>query len=149
MLLLRMPKINHYTFTSMLHSYRNQSIDLIWVINLQGSLNLVPWFNLAMWHRVGRLVKWNVSVHPFYATDLFWYPLKRSENLWFSKGTNSRTTQTNFESIWKIQEDSTDGCQKFVMPAVFIISRVLDLAPTLYMVLGITECVFMGKVNWP
>ena len=45
------------------------------------------------------------SINPFHASGLFWYPLKASENLWFSdvfRGYQKRTVAWNGLTTWPI-----------------------------------------------
>ena len=45
------------------------------------------------------------GVNPFHASGLFWYPLKTSENLWFSdvfRGYQKRTVAWNGLTTWPI-----------------------------------------------
>ena len=50
-----------------------------------------PWFHIDFFRAIKRL-------NPFHTTDLFWYPQKTSENLWFSnvfKGYQKRPVAWN------------------------------------------------------
>ena len=71
-----------------------------------------------------------LNINPFHATDLFWYPLKTSENLWFSyvfRGYQKRSVAWNVLIFFQNQIDASLNFLKFLREIiVFVLSWVLD-----------------------
>ena len=65
---------------------------------------------IAVLFYFGNMTLYSAFINPFHATDLFWYPLKTSENLWFSdvfRGYQKRSVAWNelmgkFVAIYKV-----------------------------------------------
>ena len=58
---------------------------IYWIIRNNNSEYLKNW--TWLFHEIKKIInlclRW-LHFNPFHATDLFWYPLKTSENLWYS-----------------------------------------------------------------
>ena len=75
-------KVLNSCILSISHSYRNSSTDSYWFL----------------WECSVILKLHSPFLKPFHTTDLFWYPLKTSENLWFSdvfRGYQKRSVAWN------------------------------------------------------
>ena len=121
----------------------------------------IIWHDLLMTDKgevVSRAWSFNISFNPFYATDLFWYPLKTSENLWFSvfRGYQKRAVAWNRLRDFILILVLLDGNIKKIFYLSYIFGRfslflfyllVTLLIPTHFCIEGYHWCSY--ELPWP